>query len=108
MLISTRLDVLGDLLHTNKVIPLGYPLCRDNSETISIQEAMQTKGVPSVRSPVRNLQSYSSTVTHEAFVNAVISSFRAEYSIDEEVLFSFTTSPNMPRVPRWMFLAEYS
>lgn len=46
---------------------------------------MQTKGVASVRSPVRNLQSFNPTVSHEAFVDAVISSFRDEYGIDGEV-----------------------
>ncbi|KAG9317692.1 hypothetical protein JVU11DRAFT_1905 [Chiua virens] len=65
MLISTRLDTLGDLLRTNK-------------------ETMKTKGVASVRSPVRNLAQSSAAATHEAFVETVIRSFREEYAIEEE------------------------
>ncbi|KAE9407207.1 Lipoyltransferase and lipoate-protein ligase [Gymnopus androsaceus JB14] len=61
MLISTRLDTLGDLLHSNN----------------TKDETMQTKGVASVRSPVRNLQRFN--VTHESFVEAVVREFREEY-----------------------------
>lgn len=46
---------------------------------------MDTRGVASVRSPVRNLQQYGASVSHEKFVEAVIDSFRKEYSIDSEV-----------------------
>lgn len=68
MLISTRLDTLGDLLRTSK-------------------ETMQTKGVASVRSPVNNLQTYLSGLTHSRFVDAVIRAFKAHYDVevDEEV-----------------------
>ncbi|KAJ3788899.1 Lipoyltransferase and lipoate-protein ligase, partial [Lentinula aff. detonsa] len=62
MLISTQLDTLGDLLHNTK-------------------DTMETKGVASVRSPVRNLQQFKPTVTHEAFVDAVIHEFREEYEV---------------------------
>lgn len=65
MLIATRLDTLGDVLRVNK-------------------PTMVTKGVASVRSPVRNLQQYNSSVTHEAFVQAVINAFREHYDIQEE------------------------
>ncbi|KIJ69859.1 hypothetical protein HYDPIDRAFT_104496 [Hydnomerulius pinastri MD-312] len=65
MLISTRLDTLGDLLRTDK-------------------PTMQTKGVASVRSPVRNLVQSNPSATHEAFVDAVVKSFREEYGVDEE------------------------
>jgi len=64
MLISTRLDTLGDLLHTNK-------------------DAMITKGVASVRSPVCNLQQYMPTISHNVFANTVIKEFRKEYDINE-------------------------
>ncbi|KDQ64230.1 hypothetical protein JAAARDRAFT_118000 [Jaapia argillacea MUCL 33604] len=66
MLISTRLDTLGDLLHSTK-------------------ETMETKGVASVRSPVCNLRQWSESVSHDAFVDAVVTQFRQEYGIDEEV-----------------------
>lgn len=46
---------------------------------------MRTKGVASVRSPVRNLVQSSASATHEAFVHAIIQSFREEYAIDETV-----------------------
>ncbi|KAI0347459.1 Lipoyltransferase and lipoate-protein ligase [Trametopsis cervina] len=66
MLISTRLDTLGNLLRTSKA-------------------TMETKGVASVRSPVCNLQQFDSSVNHEKFVNAVVSTFRDEYDIHEDV-----------------------
>ncbi|KZT05542.1 Lipoyltransferase and lipoate-protein ligase [Laetiporus sulphureus 93-53] len=66
MLISTRLDMLGDLLHSNK-------------------DTMETKGVASVRSPVRNLQQFNPSVNHEKFVDATVSAFREEYGINEQI-----------------------
>ncbi|GAW06413.1 Lipoyltransferase and lipoate-protein ligase [Lentinula edodes] len=62
MLISTQLNTLGDLLHNTK-------------------DTMETKGVASVRSPVRNLQQFNRGVTHEAFVDAVVHEFSKEYGI---------------------------
>ena len=59
---------------------------------------MHTKGIASVRSPVRNLQQYDDSVTHEKFVEAVIDSFRQEYSVNEPViclLFLDRTSPKL-------------
>ncbi|KAG8218885.1 hypothetical protein J3R82DRAFT_4564 [Butyriboletus roseoflavus] len=53
---------------------------------------MHTKGVSSVRSPVRNLAQSSASATHEAFVRAVIKSFREEYAIDEDPCFVHETS----------------
>ncbi|KAL4069865.1 hypothetical protein V8B97DRAFT_2024506 [Scleroderma yunnanense] len=61
MLISTRLDMLGDLLRVDKV-----------------------QCVASVRSPVCNLVGTNPYLTHEAFVKAVIRSFREEYGVDDE------------------------
>lgn len=49
-----------------------------------VQPSLVTKGIASVRSPVRNLQQYNPSVTHEAFVAAVIDAFREEYDIQEE------------------------
>ncbi|KAG7097479.1 hypothetical protein E1B28_004821 [Marasmius oreades] len=60
MLISTRLDTLGDLLRTQK-------------------DTMETKGVASVRSPVCNLQQFISGLSHKAFMDAVVKEFRKEY-----------------------------
>ncbi|KAG0703915.1 hypothetical protein DFH29DRAFT_914674 [Suillus ampliporus] len=65
MLISTRLETLGDLLRVGK-------------------ETMITKGVASVRSPVCNLAQFSETVSHNTFVNAVVDSFKAEYGVNDE------------------------
>ncbi|KAL5507822.1 hypothetical protein ACEPAH_5440 [Sanghuangporus vaninii] len=65
MLISTKLDTLGDLLHTTK-------------------ETMVTKGVASVRSPVQNLQRFNPAITHEGFVEASIQAFQEAYGVDEE------------------------
>ncbi|KAI0650428.1 Lipoyltransferase and lipoate-protein ligase [Trametes meyenii] len=66
MLISTRLDTLGELLRSNK-------------------DTMETRGVASVRSPVCNLQQYHARVNHDTFVKAVVEAFREEYGVDEEV-----------------------
>ncbi|KAJ3838556.1 hypothetical protein F5878DRAFT_165107, partial [Lentinula raphanica] len=63
MLISTKLETLGDLLHTHS------------------KDTMETKGVASVRSPVRNLQQFKRGVTHGAFVEAVMHEFRKEYGL---------------------------
>ncbi|CAL1700293.1 unnamed protein product [Somion occarium] len=91
MLISTRLDVLGDLLRSNK-------------------PTMETRGVASVRSPVCNLQQYEPSVSHEGFVEAVIDSFRQEYNIEDS---THTVEENvntlgidyihkgMEELPRW-------
>ncbi|KAF7789355.1 hypothetical protein EIP86_000299 [Pleurotus ostreatoroseus] len=87
MLISTKLDSLGNLLRTNK-------------------ETMHTKGIASVRSPVRNLQQYDDSVTHEKFVEAVIDSFRQEYSVyeveeNEEAKTIEYIHHGMDELPRW-------
>ncbi|KAI0053750.1 Lipoyltransferase and lipoate-protein ligase [Auriscalpium vulgare] len=66
MLISTRLDTLGDVLYVNK-------------------DSMVTRGVASVRSPVRNLREFQPKITHDAFVNATVQAFREEYGVDEPV-----------------------
>lgn len=52
---------------------------------MSIQETMETRGVASVRSPVRNLQQYEQSATHERFVRAVVEGFQDEYNINETV-----------------------
>ncbi|KIP07731.1 hypothetical protein PHLGIDRAFT_410732 [Phlebiopsis gigantea 11061_1 CR5-6] len=91
MLISTRLDTLGDLLRVNK-------------------PSLVTKGVASVRSPVRNLQQYNPSVTHEGFVQAVITAFRETYNIRDEVCEVEETeevksipyiSAGMEELPQW-------
>lgn len=75
---------------------------------------METKGVASVRSPVRNLQHFNTGVTHEGFVDAVIREFREEYpvALDSEVdkaSFFFLLSRSIPLSPvaclrrLWMF-----
>ncbi|KAI0722351.1 Lipoyltransferase and lipoate-protein ligase [Cerioporus squamosus] len=66
MLISTRLDTLGELLRSGK-------------------DTMETRGVASVRSPVCNLRQHHSSVNHEDFVDAVVDAFRHEYGIHDEV-----------------------
>ncbi|KAF9527963.1 hypothetical protein CPB83DRAFT_814445 [Crepidotus variabilis] len=66
MLISTRLDTLGDVLRAPK-------------------KNIVTKGVASVRSPVCNLRHHSQSISHNHFVEAVVSEFRKEYSIDNDI-----------------------
>ncbi|KAJ3508136.1 hypothetical protein NLJ89_g5919 [Agrocybe chaxingu] len=61
MLISTRLDQLGDVLRP-------------------VKKHIVTKGVESVRSPVCNLHQYKS-ITHEDFTAAIITEFRKDYGI---------------------------
>ncbi|KAF5392943.1 hypothetical protein D9757_001081 [Collybiopsis confluens] len=67
MLISTKLNTLGEVLKPGKD-----------------KDAMETKGVASVRSPVRNLQQSYEEVTHDRFVQAVAKVFREEYGVDSE------------------------
>ncbi len=45
---------------------------------------MQGRGVPSVRSPVRNLRDFRPDLDHEKFVSSVISSFAAEFGVEEK------------------------
>ncbi|TEB32240.1 Lipoyltransferase and lipoate-protein ligase [Coprinellus micaceus] len=93
MLISTRLDTLGDLLR------------------VKGKDRMVTKGVASVRSPVCNLQQFNENVSHQAFTNAVVAQFKRDYTIDEEpVLISDTEEElrdhaeirrGMDELPQW-------
>ncbi len=46
---------------------------------------MITKGVPSVRSPVCNIQQFNTKVDHTSFTDAVVHEFRKEYDINEDV-----------------------
>lgn len=68
MLISTRLDMLGDLLHSDK-------------------ETMHTKGVASVRSPVHNLQQFNPSVSHERFIESAVLAFREEYRLNDDIYY---------------------
>ena len=45
---------------------------------------MQGRGVSSVRSPVRNLRDFRPDLDHEMFVSSVISSFAAEFGVEEK------------------------
>ncbi len=45
---------------------------------------MVTKGVASVRSPVRNLHDFGAKVTHDDFVDAVVESFQSEYQLSDD------------------------
>ncbi|VDC02518.1 unnamed protein product [Peniophora sp. CBMAI 1063] len=66
MLLETELGNLGDALRVSK-------------------DSMITRGVASVRSPVRNLCWFNPDISHDAFVEAVIQAFREEYGVSEEV-----------------------
>jgi hypothetical protein len=46
---------------------------------------MITRGVASIRSPVKNLQEFSPAVTHDKFVRAMVQAFREEYHVGEPV-----------------------
>ena len=47
---------------------------------------MQGRGVPSVRSPVRNLRDFKPDLDHEKFVSSVIRSFAEEYGVEEKAV----------------------
>jgi len=66
MLIDAKLEDLGDLLRNTKT-------------------TMQTKGVDSVRSPVKNLRQFGSSgeISHESFVVAVSRQFSETYNSNE-------------------------
>ncbi|KAG2369774.1 hypothetical protein BDR07DRAFT_1388294 [Suillus spraguei] len=83
MLITTRLETLGDLLRVDK-------------------DTMITKGVASVRSPVCNLAQFSENVSHDAFVNAVVDSFKVEYGVhDEPCIVNDTDNLAQIELPSW-------
>jgi len=63
MLISTKLDHLGNMLRPE-------------------EKNIITKGVSSIRSPVCNLDQFDATITHEEFTSAVVQEFRKEYQIE--------------------------
>lgn len=50
---------------------------------------MITRGVASIRSPVKNLQEFSPAVTHDKFVRAMVQAFREEYHVGEPVRRSY-------------------
>lgn len=50
-----------------------------------MQEAMVTKGVASVPSPVRNLREWSTRVNHERFVEVVARQFEEKYALSGEI-----------------------
>ncbi|KAJ7068819.1 Lipoyltransferase and lipoate-protein ligase [Mycena amicta] len=64
MLLSSRLDMLGDLLHVDK-------------------PTMRTAGVASLRAPVTNLHSLNQRATHNNFVHLMIEQFRRVYELGE-------------------------
>jgi len=47
---------------------------------------MQGRGVPSVRSPVRNLRDFRRDLDHERFVSSVVHSFAEEYGVEEKAV----------------------
>jgi lipoate-protein ligase A len=65
---------------------------------------MVTRGVASIRSPVKNLQEFSPAVTHDKFVRAMVQAFREEYHVGEPVrpsnkvisiIFQLITAPSL-------------
>ena len=46
---------------------------------------MITRGVASIRSPVKNLQEFSPAVNHDKFVRAMVQAFREKYHVGEPV-----------------------
>jgi len=66
MLIDAELGSLGDLLSNTK-------------------DGMHTKGVDSVRSPVRNLRHFTPDISHEAFVKSVAREFTIVYGGDGKI-----------------------
>jgi lipoate-protein ligase A len=64
---------------------------------------MITRGIASIRSPVKNLQEFSPAVTHDKFVRAMIQAFREEYNVGELVrpshkVISLSFSSSRPQV----------
>ena len=46
---------------------------------------MVTRGVASVRSPVKNLREFNPGVTYDTFMKAMVQAFRQEYGVKEPV-----------------------
>ena len=83
MLISSQLNTLGDVLHSTKVDE--FPGKISFIIHIAFKNSMVTKGVASVRSPVRNLNEFRPDISHEDFVDALTRAFREQYGVDETV-----------------------
>jgi lipoate-protein ligase A len=85
MLLATELGTLGDVLHVTKARTNSVLWRSIANNARRGQDSMITRGVASVRSPVRNLCWFQPEITHEAFVAAVVRAFREEYGVDEDV-----------------------
>lgn len=88
MLISAQLNNLGDLLRNKKVrtrFSLAQLLFICVLRTRSKQDTLVTKGVDSVRSPVRNLRDFVPNLSHDDFVLAVSQEFMRAYAGHESV-----------------------
>ena len=87
MLISSQLGTLGDVLHVSKVrgnwILMLHWYARGTDGWS--QDSMVTRGVASVRSPVKNLREFSPPITHNTFVKSMVQAFREEYRVKEPV-----------------------
>nr|GAT57196.1 lipoyltransferase/lipoate-protein ligase [Mycena chlorophos] len=70
MLLTSRLDLLGDILHVDK-------------------PTMQGSGVASVRAPVTNLRSFNERAEHDLFSELLVEQFRRVYESDGEPQFLY-------------------
>ena len=88
MLIDAELGSLGDLLSNIKVClsstVQNHSPCFTRASPHH-QDGMHTKGVDSVRSPVRNLRHFTPDISHESFVKSVAREFTIVYGGHEEV-----------------------
>ncbi|TIA86663.1 hypothetical protein E3P99_03625 [Wallemia hederae] len=71
----------------------GTMLLDSNIKTLSqalknTNHSMITKGVASVRSPVKNIVEWQSSITHDTFVDAVIKRFEEHHKVDKKIVVS--------------------
>ncbi|KAH6914606.1 hypothetical protein BKA70DRAFT_1396063 [Coprinopsis sp. MPI-PUGE-AT-0042] len=85
LIVGLHCDACSMASASSPALPIPLQVVPVSQLPFFFQDKMITKGVASVRSPVRNLRQHNPDIGHEHFTNAVIESFKAKYSISSEV-----------------------
>lgn len=93
-LTSSRAYHHGTMLLDSNIKTLSQALKNTNVSLIQCynvrakltQQSMVTKGVSSVRSPVKNIIEWQPHITHDTFVAAVIKKFEEHHKVDKKII----------------------